>query len=564
MENNGYIVRSRAVFDGLADRPTPMAILVQGKRIREILPWDYEKSGRYAEYPLYDYADRMVMPSFVDAHTHVFLGAVTASDFVCADLGQCRSEEECAEMIRQFAREHPQLSRIRGTGWFVGGWDRDEMPDKRSLDAAVSDRPVYLQCADAHSMWLNTKALEESGIVPRPELENGIVVTFENGELSGLLIEPAAYAPAMEKYMDFTGDELYAIYEHFQKVLAENGVAALSEMFADDYTDETYRQYELMKRLDEKQGLAAHIYVYTKLFGYTQFDKYFQMKEHFDSDHFHIAGVKGFIDGVTETYTGLLLEPYTDRPETCGDGLPLWPEEKMQEEITAANRNGIQVRLHCIADGSVRMALDMYENSRRENGKKNCRNTVEHIENIHPEDIPRFAQLQVIPSMQPYHLTLSNNDKILRIGAKRCRYEWPIRSIRDSGGQIAIGTDYPVVGLNPFRTLYAAVTRRDDDGNPTGHNPWEVLGLAAALKAYTIDAAYVYQAEKDMGSLEVGKYANLIVLDGNLFEMPREEIQNTKVIANYFEGKRIYCLYADDPAIPQAYCAGAIEDRREG
>lgn len=542
MEENSYIIRSKAVFDSIAEEPSPKAILIQGSLIKKILPWDYAENEAYEDdkdCPLYDYGDKLIMSSFIDAHTHIFTGAITASDYVCAELGKCRSQDECVEMIAAFAKEHEDLDRIRGTGWFIGNWTCDELPDKRSLDAAIPDRPVYLQCADSHSFWLNSMALKEAGIVANPNLENGIIGTFEDGELSGMLIEPAACEPAMKKYMDFTDEEMVEIHENFQKILAENGVAGLSEMFAEDYTEDIYHKYDLLKEIDEKHGLSAQVYVYTKLFGYTEFDSYFQMKKHFDSEHFHIAGVKGFIDGVTETYTGLLLEPYTDRPETCGEGLPLWPVEKMQQEIIAANKAGIQVRLHCIADGSVKMALDMYEKAEECCQDQDIRNTVEHIENIRPADMERFAKLGVIPSMQPYHVTLSNGDKIVRLGEERVKYEWPIKSILKKGGQIAIGTDYPVVGLNPFMTIYAAVTRNNDEGAPVSHNPWEVLTMSETLKAYTIGAARVYHAEKETGTIEPGKKANIIVLSQNLFEIEESLIEQTKVEKNYFEGREI-------------------------
>lgn len=537
MKEQEYIIRSKAVFDSVQDEPYEAAILIKGKKIEKILPWDCKG---YEQYPIEDYGERLIMSSFLDAHTHIFSGAINASRYVCFELGSCHSAAECVDMMAEFAKKNPDLKRLRGSGWFVGAWGNNILPDRYMLDAVIPDRPVYLQCADGHSMWLNSKALEEAGIVPRPELENGVVMTDENGELTGMLLEPAACAPAMEKYMEFSDEEMLCIHEDFQKILAENGVAAMSEMFAEDYTEDVYHAYDLMKQLDEERGLSAHVFVYTKLFGYTDFTPYFKMKEHFNSEHFHISGLKGFIDGVTETYTGLLLEPYTDKPETCGEGLPLWPQAKMQEEITAANAAGIQVRLHCIADGSVRMALDMYEKSLSANGERDIRNTIEHIENIHPDDLNRFAELSVIPSMQPYHLTLSNNDKILQIGAERCRYEWPIRTIIDHGGRIAIGTDYPVIGLNPFKTIYAAVTRKDDDGVPTGHNPWEAISLAETLKGYTSGAAYVYHAEDHMGSIEEGKDADLIVIDRNLFGIAPEEIQQAEVYSTYFEGRRIY------------------------
>ena len=488
-----YIIKSRAVFDGRADSCKPLAVWIKDDRIKKLLPYD-ETNAVPADVPIYDMGDKLVMPSFIDAHTHIFTGAVAASEYVCNTLDACHSEQECVEQMAAYVKAHPGQKRIRGTGWFIGNWTEDRMPDKRSLD----------------------------------------------GELTGMLIEPEAYAPAMEKFMDFTDEEMTEIHRHFKQVLAENGVAGLSEMFAEDYTEETYKKYELLKKLDDEEGLYANVYVYTKLFGYTSFEKFFEMKEKLDSRHFQITGLKGFIDGVTETYTGLLLEPYTDRPDTCGEKLPLWPRAKMQEEITAANEAGIQVRLHCIADGSVRMALDMYEEAEKRTGRKDLRNTIEHIENIHPDDIRRFKELDVVASMQPYHLILSNNDKIVRLGKKRCRYEWPMKSITNTGAAFAVGTDYPVVGLDPFQTIYAAVTRKDADGRISGQNPWEAIDMATVLKGYTYGAAYVYQAEDRTGSIEEGKCANLIVLDQNLFTIDPEKIPDTKVVWNILEGQTIY------------------------
>lgn len=538
MSGRRFIIRSRAVYTGLEDRPVPAAIAVEDHRIAAVLPWACEETHR--DWEIRDYGDRMVMPSFIDAHTHLFSGAVSASEYVCAELGQGRSQEECVEIIRAFAQAHPEYPRIRGTGWFVGNWKEDILPDRRLLDQAIPDRPVYLQCADAHSMWLNSRALEEAQIDPDRKLSDGIIVKFSDGQMSGLLLEPSASAPAMEKYMEFSDEEMLEIHREFQKQLAAQGIAAVSEMFADDYTEKTYHDYGLLKKLDEQEGLSAHIYAYTRLFGYTDFTPYFRMKEFFDSPHFHIGGLKGFVDGVTETFTGMMLEPYTDRPDCCGLSVPLWPRRAIEEEVIAANAAGIQVRLHCIADGSVRLALDAYEKSQAVNGPMDFCNTIEHIENIHPDDICRFGKIGVLPSMQPFHLTLSRNDKIYRIGEERCRYEWPERSMRRSAGMLALGTDFPVVGINPFVSLHSAVTRKDENGVATGHNPWETLTLKEALTGYTLDAARAYRAEKEMGTLEAGKLANLLVLDQNLFNIDAEKIPATQVLVNYFEGKKLY------------------------
>ncbi|MDO4284921.1 MAG: amidohydrolase family protein [Eubacteriales bacterium] len=565
-----FIIRSTCVFTGLTAEPQPAAIAVEDSRIEAVLPWDFRSQtgasacsnsgvrrgaaadcgsevhhgsgARYAGWPLYDYGDRLIMPSFIDAHTHLFQGAIEASDYVCSGLGDCRSEAECAAAVAAFAAAHPDYPVIRGSGWFLGAWEDPSYPTRLSLDQALGSRPAFLMNADCHSMWLNTAALEMIGLDPSYAPEGGVALHLEDGSLSGLLLEPAAYAPAEAVYSAFTPEELREIHRSFQRRLAAYGIGALSEMFADDYTDETRRRYDVVRDLDLQEGLSSHVFVYTKLFGYTEFSAFRALQEHCASPHFHIAGLKGFVDGVTETHTGMLLEPYTDMPESCGVGtLPLWPRDKMMKEVAAANADGIPVRLHCIGDGAVRLALDLYENALEKTGQKDLRNTIEHIENIHPEDIPRFARLGVVPSMQPYHLTLSNNGKVRQLGPERCRLEFPVRTMYHSCGHLAIGTDYPVVAIDPFRTIYAALTRCDDEGAPTGQNAdSQTLTMTEILRAYTIEGARVYHAEDRMGTLEAGKLANLIVLDRNLFTAAPQEIPHTRVIANYFEGREIY------------------------
>ena len=233
------------------------------------------------------------------------------------------------------------------------------------------------------------------------------------------------------------------------------------------------------------------------------------------------------------------MEPYSENPQTRGIGVPNIPQEDMQASVIAANRAGLPVRIHCIADGSVRMALDMYEASCKVNGTGGPVNTVEHIENIHPDDIPRFGELGVIPSMQPYHLTLDLMEKPRRIGEQRCRWEWPHRSLLDAGATLAFGTDYPVVDFNPYPTIYAAVTRLDDDGNPASTNPQECITLAETLRAYTSGAAAAYGRD-DIGILEEGKLADIIVVNRNLFDIELAEILGCETVMTMFDGEIVY------------------------
>ena len=535
------IIKSKKIFTALQDVPQEAAVIIQGKRILDVVHYGEELKYADEHTRIVDAGEKLVMPGFIDAHTHFFQGSLIFSNFVCTEIEHAISEEDCACMIGKFAADHPEMAVIRGFGWFLPKWKGSpSFPTRDSLDKVVPDRPVYMVCADTHSMWLNTKALEMCNITADMPVKSGYIGTDETGKPDGMLVEPDAYAPAMKKFTEFSDEETLVIFKDFLKKAAELGITGMSEMYAEDYTEEIHHKYSLVKKLEMSGALSLRLSIFTRLFGYDQFEKVLDWKKEMDSDCFQIAGVKGFIDGVVETYTGLLTEPYSDRPDTCGIGVPLEPRESIQKSVSAANAAGLPVRLHCIADGSVHMALDIFAESNRINGKRKIPNTIEHIENILPEDLNRFAQEEVIPSMQPMHLLLDNNFKKVRIGRERALLEWPIRTLLEKSGAVALGSDFPVVEPDPLHGIYAAVTRKSFDGIQEGENPWETITLSQALRGYTIDAAKVYGMENRTGSLEKGKYADIIILESNLFETDVDDLWKKTVNKTIFNGKVIF------------------------
>ena len=208
--------------------------------------------------------------------------------------------------------------------------------------------------------------------------------------------------------------------------------------------------------------------------------------------------------------------------------------------MIAANAARLPVRIHCIAEGSVRMALDAFEESLKVNGKHGLVNSIEHIETMHPDDIPRFRELGVVASMQGEHLPLEMNEKVARLGEERCRYEWPFRSLADAGAVLAFGTDFPVVYYNQFKGIYAAVARKNYDGTTAGVDNGEKLTLPEALRANTIGSAIVYGRDDEIGTLEAGKLADVIVLDRNLFTADVEEIKDAEVALTVMDGNVVY------------------------
>lgn len=266
-------------------------------------------------------------------------------------------------------------------------------------------------------------------------------------------------------------------------------------------------------------------------------------RQFYRSDKLRFSALKSFLDGVATTYTALMIEPYEDKPDT--KGITLIPTEVADNWIRSADKEGFQIRLHACGDGAVRFGLDCFEEAQKCNGKRDARHSIEHIENIHPDDTARFQKLGVIASVQPEHLAItpkfSGNPYRERLGKKREKLSWPNKTLLGHGAILALGSDYPVVELNPMIELYRAVTRVHNDGQPKGGwNPEQKLTLVEALRAYTFGSAYAAHRENGIGTLETGKLADIVVLDRNLFEIPAEDILKTQVLLTVMDGKVVY------------------------
>lgn len=542
MEKADIVLKSNAIFTGLEENPFPGSIAIKGNRICAVCRESEIETLIGSETKVYEYKDKLIMPSFVDAHVHYFMGSIAASEHMCTEIMNSTSEQDCVEMVKEFAALHPDEKRIIGIGWFPVNWNDAPLPTCRSLDEAIPDKPVYLIAADVHTFWMNTKALEEAGITGEEVLESGEIGKFEDGSLNGLLFEPEAFQPAMDQVLDLPKDQMKQAQKDFFRHINSWGVTSVSEMSANKICEASRNTYRIVKELEEEGALTLRLHVYPELGTHANYEDAKNLREEFNTEKLKISGLKQFIDGVTSTHTGYLLEPYADDPETRGASI--YPKEIYEKCTIQANKDGFGVRFHAIGDAAVRMALDVFEASNHANGNtgnhKGLRNTIEHCETVHPDDIPRFAELGVIASMQPYHLPMDSNEKIARTGMERSKSEWPHRSLLDAGAKIAFGTDYPVVDFNPFPNIYAAITRCDGDGNPTGVNPEERITLAETLKAYTYESAYVYGREKELGTLEVGKLADIVVIEQNLFTISENEIKNCGVEMTIMDGNVVF------------------------
>lgn len=523
------IVSSNTVFTGLEVVPRPASIAIGGNKIlavgtkHEIMKFIGPNTKKY------NFEDKLIIPGFHDSHVHVMLGGLSIDS---VNLSNTQSEKQAVEKVFEFSNLKKDESWIIGFQWDSNLWGEKELPDRYSLDRLLPDRPVMLFHLEGHHVWVNSKALEIANInrnTPSPPY--GSIEKDENGEPTGILSEHAVEL-ITDIAFNLSRKKKTRLVKNFLSTAAQFGVTSVNDLFGESM----YRKlddYELFKEFEKTGQLTARIHLFPDL---SSLDSARKLRKQYSSDRLCVSGLKQFVDGVITHYTASLLQPYSDKPETSGDTIV--SPETLKEWVVQADKDNFNIRLHAIGDRAVRSALDAYEAAWKENDR-DSRHTVEHIELINPNDIPRFNQLGVIASMQPNHFGLSNRRIFTsRLGSERMKYFFAFNSIKKAGSNLAFGTDFPIDSLNPLSQIYRATTRIDSDGEIW--NSEECVKLADALKAYTYFPAYVNCRENELGSLEVGKLADLVVLDRNIFEVPREEMLDTRVKLTMVDGKVVY------------------------
>ncbi len=526
------VLASNAVFTGLDAEPVAIAIAIIGNKIaaigseEEIEPYIGEQTK------VYHYEDKLIIPGFHDFHLHIMLGCISMNS---AYLFAARSEDEAVEMARVHAEANPDDPWVIGFTWDAGYWDTQKLPTRASLDRVFPDRPVALYHAEGHYGWVNSKALELAGITR--DTENppfGIIEKDGQGEPTGILYE-TAMGLVSDLAFDFSRERRLAMVKSFFQHAASLGITAVNDLYAPDVNSNP-DHFALYKTLEDNGELTARVHLLPVLDG--NLDKARELRAMYQSSMLRVAGLKQFIDGVITGYTAYMLEPYADKPETRGE--TTFPAETIKQWVIDADREGFSIRFHAIGDGAIRLALDAYEAAQQANGVRDSRHTIEHVEVIHSADIPRFAQLGVIASMQPDHFAMSERGVYTsRIGEEREKNVFVIKTLKDSGARLAFGTDFPIDQLTPMLQLYRAVTRIDSSGTEVWH-PHERITLAEALQAYTSGSAYGTFREHELGTLEAGKLADIAVLDRNLFAGTAEDILETKVELTIVDGKVVY------------------------
>ncbi len=527
-----YILKSDAVFDAVSNLPFEGFVAIKDSRIIDVGSGDLVRRWKGSQTEVLDYGKSLIMPGYCESHAHNYLGVM---ELHSVNVGKAKSEEEAAKMVYDFNRK-ASGGWIFGFGWNQYSWCSKVLPGRKSLDRYFPETPVLIFDFELHSAWVNSKALELCSInAETPDPDGGKITRDEDNLPTGHLLEPAAIKLALDyAFKGGLSNEKEAFLNYFRKT-ASLGITAISDIQIYDLLNHNiYLDLEQENKLNCRIHLVASANDDLQVLG--------NLRKQCCSEKLLFSGVKDFIDGTAMAYTGLLIDPYCDVPGYRG--YPLLDIDQLIKKAIELDRNGYRIRLHACGDGAVRLALDIFEEVRRKNGPRDSRHTIEHIENIHAGDLPRFRENGVIASVQPEHLGDKSYEKHpfhKILGQERIKLIWPFKSLLNHGAKLSFGSDHPVVELNPMMGIYRAVTRLMDDKAPAGGwLPQEKLTLAEALKAYTIDSAYQMFREKDLGSLESGKLADITVLDRNIFETDPEEILETRPVMTMLDGKIIF------------------------
>jgi predicted amidohydrolase YtcJ len=520
-------------------------IAISGQKILAVGTREEIETYCNANTQVKEYKDCLITPGFCEAHMHLFEGAQADSEYFLSEITNSKSEKECLEMLKSYAKEHPEYPCYIGGGWFPANWNDAPLPDKYALDKVIPDKPVYLSAADYHTVWTNSIAMQEKGITKEIAEKIKGIDTFSDKEPSGIFKETARLvleplpSPVPEEKKDLLMLDLMKRMNCF-------GITSLADVshINCQEADELLRPLKIYQK---ENILPMRVSIYMgfegERFKEEELQKLVEYKETMSDDMLRMPGLKFMVDGVTSTYTAALIEPYTEQPELSG--YLNASEDVYESNIIEANKVGLSVRLHSIGDYAIKKSLDWFDKGQSAAKKSEkiseVRNAVEHIEALSKEDIPRFRELNVVASIQPIHLIQDAGEKEHRIGEKRSKYEWPIHSLQKSGAMIAFGSDFPVEQYDVFRNLHAAVTRCNEKNIPVGINAKEErISMEDAIRHYTLGGAYLLGMEDRLGSLEPNKYADIAVFDRNLLNVTDQEIKETQVLLTLVNGSIVY------------------------
>jgi hypothetical protein len=536
------------------------AFAVDGEKIVAVGTTADLKAKYQAEKEI-DLGGKLVTPGFNDAHVHFFRGATSLLNVVLTDT---RTLAEAQEKIAAKVKEVKTGEWIIGRGWDHTIW-KQNFPTRADLDKVAPNNPVYLTRVDGHVSWVNSAALKLAKIDKTTKNpEGGEIERDSNGEATGILKETAqglvgSLIPQPSAEQQIKGMELAL------KMAREYGITSVQDNSGYE-TTKLYREFlkadKLTVRVSEWQNFEDSVAELKR-----QRTEFASFKD--NPSRLKLGALKGYVDGTLGSRTAAMLAPFSD--DAGNSGIPRRPQEELTKMILERDKEGFQIALHAIGDRANRMALDgfkkaredrkfekigneilpitesfdIYDKSKNEYSKGfiiyEPRHRIEHAQVVNPSDFKRFAELGIITSMQPTHAISDKRWAESRLGEYRVLGAYAWHFMKSYGVHVPFGTDFPVESINPYQTLYAAVSRQDTDGDPIGGwQPQERLSMAEAIRCHTYESAYAEFSEKEKGAIAVGMFADLVVHSKDLLTIPHKEILTTETIYTIFNGKIVY------------------------
>ncbi|OTA56642.1 amidohydrolase 3 [Hypoxylon sp. EC38] len=480
----------------------------------------------------HDMRGRIVLPGFIDGHMHFLM---LGQSLQKAGLEECKNLHDIRRTIKEFAAAHPSVARIMCKGWM------HSMTNGEALASMIDDldpRPIFIDSKDLHSTWCNTAALNEMGVQDMPDPEGGKIHRDENGKASGLLSEAAAVTivwPHIAKVAPM--EEKLAALKEAVETYNKAGYTGLVEMAMDE------NAWEALQILRQEETLPIRIAVHwlitprkTEAENLAQVDRAIELNHQFNagtSPECRVVGIKVIGDGIIDGCTAGLSEPYTSNGVSCD---PIWSLAELGPVVKKADAAGLQCALHAIGDKTIRVAIDSLE----QNASPGRRHRIEHLELASPEDAARLGKLGITASIQPVHA----DPAILRawpslLGPSRCERAFAYKEFADGGAVLALGSDAPTAPHAPLKNAYTATTRRSarEPELTDRVNPHFALELAAAIAAGTEGSAYSCFADRWTGKLEVGRMADLAVVD---MEWDADKLLEARVMQTWFRGEKVF------------------------
>lgn len=512
------------------NQPLAEAVFIDGNKITFVGSNEEVKKLIDQSTEVFDLQGKLMLPGFIDDHVHFTSGGFYLQGI---DLRVAKSTTEFKEILKKYA-EKRKGKWITGGNWDHEAWEIKDLPTKEMIDEFTKNTPVFVDRFDGHMALANSYALKLAKINKDTQSPDGglIVKDPKTGEPTGILKDNAmqlVYSIIPQSTKEETYKAALTALNHAKEL----GVTSVQDI--------TYSQdLGVYKRLEKEGKLTCRIYTRMPIVDYQKLVKD-KIKVGYGSDKLKLGSLKAFADGSLGSSTAWFFEPYHQDTTTSGLAMDIVNDGSLREWSIDADKNGLQLSVHTIGDKANNYMLNLFQEITAKNPKWDRRFRLEHAQHVRFEDIHRFAELGVIASVQPYHCIDDGVWAEKRIGPERIKYTYPFRTFLDNKVMLCFGSDWTVAPINPLLGIYAAVTRRTlDDKNPDGWIPEQKISVEEAIKAYTINNAYAAFEENLKGSIEVGKLADLVVLNEDILTIDPVKIKDVNVEMTVFDGRVIY------------------------